>query len=201
MPRVSELKRNKKSASADLRPLWSADEIDERIREISRQVTVRYKDKHPLFVCFLKGGAPFAARLMFAIADQNPDFHPELDYMIISTYKDGYEAGEPRIVTDLAPDVVVKDRIVVMLDDLRDTGATAAFAEKHFLARGAAQVDYVTLVLKTNEAAKYKKPDIYGFECPKEYWLVGMGMDNSGVLPEACRWMSSIAVYQPAESN
>ena len=38
---------------------------------------------------------------MHAITKRDAIFHPELDYMMVSTYGSGKHAGEPRIVTDL----------------------------------------------------------------------------------------------------
>ena len=73
-------------------------------------VVERYKDKDPLFVCLLRGGAPFATKLMFEITKVDPSFNPEMDYTIIKTYGNRREGTASELVTDLAPDTQAKDR-------------------------------------------------------------------------------------------
>lgn len=174
--------------------LASKEALTVRINEMAREVIDRYRQKDTLFVCFMKGGVPFTAMLMHAIAELAPDFHPQVDYMTISTYKDERVAGEPRIVMDLAPDISVKGRTVVMLDDVLDTGTTANFAQSHFYNRGAEEVDLIVLVQKQNERGLYPRAELFGFESPSDLWLVGMGMDDSGKQREMNRWMGSIAI-------
>lgn len=175
--------------------LATAKEVDKKITEMAKEIIVRFNDSNPLFVCLLRGGAPFATKLMFAIVEQVPDFHPELDYLTISTYGDDRTAKQSRIVMDLAPDTQVHGRDVIILDDVLDQGYTAAFAREHLVDLGAKEVVLAVLVQKKLERLPEvtRNADFFAFEAPAD-WLIGMGMDDRRVAYEANRWMSSIAI-------
>jgi hypoxanthine phosphoribosyltransferase len=173
-------------------------EVNQIISLMALELRAKYKDKDPLFVCLLKGGAPFAAKLMHAIATQDPYFHPELDYMIISTYEDERVGRQPRIVTDLAPHTKATGREIAILDDVYDHGDTSNFAKQHLLSIGASEVDIVTLALKDIEGRTFPEPDMYGFKSG-DVWLTGMGMDDAHLANEANRWMGGIAISPKIE--
>ena len=59
----------------------------------------------------------------------------------------------------------------------------------HMLNKGATNVDLITLVDKEVERTAYEAPLISGFHAPNK-WLVGMGMDNKAVAPEAGRGLN-----------
>lgn len=181
--------------------LYSEAEVSARIWTMAQDVRDMYADSDPIFVAFLNGALPFASQLMTQITRQDPNFHPVLDCMIVSTYKDGMKAGKPRIVTDLAPTTHIVGRRIVMLDDLIDTGTTASFMDGVFRFRGAEEVDMVTLVQKQNPDSLYPDIMLYGFDAPKDAWLTGMGMDNAPYKREANRWMTSIAIVEPLDEQ
>lgn len=180
-----------------LTELYSESEVSARIWSLAQDVRDIYGNSNPLFVAFLNGALPFASQLMTQIARQDPSFNPVLDCMIVSTYKDGTKAGKPSIVTDLAPTTSVVGRRIIMLDDLIDTGTTAAYMDGVFRFRGAEEVDMITLVQKQNPDSLYPDVTLYGFDAPRDAWLTGMGMDNAPHKPEANRWMTSIAIVEP----
>src|SRR6478609_1632041 len=94
--------------------LHSTEDVDRRIDEMAAEIVERYRDDKPLFVCLLRGGAPFATRLMFAISRLDPHFHPELDYMTVRTYATERSASHPELVMGLAPGTDIHGRTVVM---------------------------------------------------------------------------------------
>jgi len=104
------------------RLIADAGAVANRIDQLGAELTHHYSGKRPLFICLLRGGAPFATQLMFAITRLDPAFHPELDYMTITTYGDKRTGGDPRIVMDQAPKTEPEGRSVVILDDVLDMG-------------------------------------------------------------------------------
>lgn len=170
--------------------LASSDEIDEKIKAIASKI-LEDCDSTPLFVGLLRGAAPFASKLMFAINRKNPDFHPELDYMMVSTYGVNKTAGEPHIITDLAPSTSVKGRDVIVLDDVLDKGITADFVYSHLRSRGASSLKLAVLCDKKTKREKPIEADYVGFTFG-DNWLSGMGMDNAAEAPEAYRWLDEI---------
>lgn len=169
------------------------EEVNQRIEEMAELIAGNYKAAKPLFICLLRGAAPFTSKLMFALTRKAPDFHPELDYMTVKTYSNRLQSKPPELVMDLAPDTEVKGRTVIILDDVLDEGQTADFVARHLKSLGAAQVDLVALVQKRKSRSVYKEAALFGFEAPDE-WIVGMGMDDPRINKEAYRWSDHIGV-------
>lgn len=173
------------------RTLYTEAQVDEQIARVAGEVIQDHKHDNPLFVGLLRGAAPFAGKLMFEIAKQAPDMHPDLDYMMVSTYGSGHHAHEPRIVTDLSPTTDVRDRTVIIVDDVLDKGITAEFVRKHLMSMGAHAVKLAVLAQKQVERVYDIFPDYCGFDAGDE-WLVGMGMDDAQLAHEGHRWNGRI---------
>ena len=171
--------------------LAGSDDVNQQINRIAMDILRDQPDKSPLFVALLRGAAPFSSRLMTEIAQQSPDYHPEIDYMMVSTYGAEKHASEPHIVTDLAPSTTVKDRSVVIIDDVLDKGITADFVTKHLQARGAAAIRLAVLCDKQTARERDITADYVGFRFD-DNWLVGMGMDDAETANEGYRWLDEI---------
>ncbi len=172
--------------------LISSSEVEQRISQMADSILTDYLNPSPLFVALLRGAAPFASKLMFALTEKAPDFHPEIDYMMISTYGTDRQAGKPQIVTDLAPSTVLAGRDVIVLDDVLDKGITAQFVTDYLLSNGARSVDIAVLAIKDTERFFPVTPRYHCFKVD-DVWLVGMGMDDHATTKEAYRWRSDIA--------
>ncbi len=173
------------------RTLYTEAHITHEIARIAQEIIATHHESAPLFVALLRGAAPFASKLLFEIAKQAPGMHPELDYMMVRTYGSGKTAGTPEIITDITPGTEVKDRTVIILDDVLDKGVTAQFVRNHFLDRGAQNVQLAVLVQKDTERYHPITADYYGFTARDE-WLVGMGMDDADLTHEGNRWLGEI---------
>ena len=173
--------------------LADANQIDQAISEVAKNIIRDLAGAQPLFVTLLRGAAPFASKLMFEITKQAPDMHPEVDYMTISTYGEERKASTPHIVMDLAPDTVVADRTIVIVDDVLDRGITSSFAVNTMFERGVKEVKLAVLVEKDIERDDVKSADYACFHAGEE-WLVGMGMDDASVGRDGYRWLDEIRV-------
>ncbi len=171
--------------------LATTEEINQKITAAASLILNDFPDRTPLFVALLRGAAPFSTKLMSEIVRQKQSYHPELDYMMVSTYGNGQHAGEPHIVTDLAPSTSVRGREVVVIDDVLDKGITADFVKKHMKNRGAARVKLAVLCDKRAVRERDITADYVGFEFD-DNWLVGMGMDDAGEANEGYRWLDEI---------
>lgn len=170
--------------------LASQNDVDQHIRRLAGEI-VKQEMTSPLFVGLLRGAAPFCSKLMLEIVRQSQDFHPELDYMMVSTYGGKRHASEPRIVTDLAPSTVVNGRTVIVIDDVLDKGITADFVKNHLLSRGAVNVKLAVLCDKQTVRERDVTADYIGFTFT-DNWLVGMGMDDASAATEGYRWLNEI---------
>lgn len=171
--------------------LATTAEVERQVTRIASEILKDKPGTSPLFVALLRGAAPFTSKLMFEITRQSPDYHPETDYMMVSTYGAERHASEPHIVTDLAPSTVVNGRDVVIIDDVLDKGITADFVTKHLRARGAADVRLTVLCDKRTARERDVTADYVGFEF-EDNWLVGMGMDDAEAASEGYRWLGEI---------
>lgn len=168
-------------------------EVNDKIKALASHIITDSQSSKPIFVALLRGAAPFASKLMFAIARQAPSFHPEIDYMMVSTYGDERSAGTPKIITDLAPTTNLTDRSVIIVDDVLDKGITADFVINHLMQKGARTVKLAVLVDKQTRRSKPVAADYACFNVD-DVWLAGMGMDDRATADEAYRW--SDAIYQ-----
>ena len=170
--------------------LASTQEIDRMIRHMARKIVEDYPDKSPLFVVLLRGAAPFASKLAFAITELQQDYHPEFDYMLVSTYGKDHRAKEPVIIADVAPDTIIKDKTVIILDDVIDLGVTSDFVKEVMNERGAKEVKLAVFASKAVPSRK-SQPDYYCMGAGDK-WLVGFGLDDAKLHHEAYRWIGEL---------
>ena len=177
------------------RRLYDRTQVRQRIGQLASEITAHYPSKaeldRPLFVGLLRGAMPFASMLMLEMQRQAPEFHPELDVMMVSTYGDGHHAGEPRIVTDLARTTSVFGRPVVLLDDVLDQGITAHFVMNHLDKLNPGSIELAVLAKKAVRRVHDITPNYYGFDVGNR-WVVGMGMDDAQHGKEHYRWLDEI---------
>ncbi|WP_348763591.1 phosphoribosyltransferase, partial [Hyphomonas atlantica] len=94
------------------------------------------------------------------------------------SYRDARESsGRVVVRADLARSV--KDKGVIILDDVFDTGRTLAFAKTHMLAKGAREVITCALTQKPWAPRGENGVDYCAIDAPGRY-LVGYGMDDAG---------------------
>ena len=170
--------------------LYTADQVTQRIDEMARDIIVRYPNNKPLFVCLLRGAVPFTSQLMTAITRHDPNFHPEVVYMQTSTYGSDRMPGETTAYSSVA-DADFAGQTIIVLDDCLDHGVTYAKVKQFLIDNDAASVKLVVLVNKDTARKGVDEPLIAGFTTP-DIWLVGMGMDDASVAPEAERWADYI---------
>ena len=152
------------------RVIYSEKEIDQRTAELGAQIAKDYADKTPLLVGLLKGSVPFLANLMKRI-----DCQLEVDFMDVSSYHGGTQSsGKVDIVKDLT--MSVKDRHVLIVEDIIDSGRTLAAVSELLQQRGARSLKIVTLLDKVEGRVVECPADYVGFDCPNEF-VVGYGLD------------------------
>ena len=187
------------------RQLYNSTEIQQRIGLMASEITAKYNGDDeefgdsPLFIALLRGGMPFASRLMFEMTRQAPEFHPELDYMMTSRYADRITPNaETKILKDLTPSTKIEDRRVILLDDVFDIGETAKTVREHLIGLGARSVELAVLIEKDIARTTEVMPDYVGFKAPDK-WLVGMGMDDGLVAKESYRWADGVWAVEQEE--
>jgi hypoxanthine phosphoribosyltransferase len=154
-----------------VRVLFDQAQIAQRIEELAREIAAR-QPQDLLVVAILKGSFMFAADLVRAL--HRAGLSPQMEFMHLSSYRAGtVSSGQVTILRDVESDV--RDRVVMLVDDILESGRTIAFAKDLLAARGA-QVWTCCLLEKPGKRAVSVQPDFVGFECP-DYFVVGYGMD------------------------
>jgi hypoxanthine phosphoribosyltransferase len=179
-------------------PLATRADIQARIEALGATLIAEFKNTNPLFVCLLRGGMPFASRLMFAIAQQDPYFHPELDYMTVSRYGKKQVASLPHIAMDLNSNTRTAGRPIIVLDDMIDRGGTYLFTKNHLKKKGAQAVYLAVLVQRELNEPREVDADFHCFSIASQEWLTGMGLDDTRIGIEANRWADFIAIANPS---
>lgn len=158
----------------NLEVLFSEQQIRERINELGRQITSEYAGKDLVLVSVLKGSCVFLADLMRAI-----DLRLTIDFMSVSSYKDGTQStGDVEILKDLSNSI--RDKDVIVVEDIIDTGNTLSRLLDILGARGANSIKLAAFLDKPEPRVKQEvKIDYCGFVIPNKF-VVGYGLDAAG---------------------
>ncbi len=155
--------------------LFSAEAIHQRNLELAQEIRRDITDAdlpNLLFISILKGSFVFAADLIRAV--HHAGMSPEVEFISISSYGAGTEAGEPVILRDVETDVT--NRHVFIIDDILESGGTLLFTKNLMIDRGAASVKTIALLDKETRRKHPINADYFGFKCPDKF-VVGYGMD------------------------
>jgi len=155
-----------------IRVLYDEAAIARRNEEMAKAIAAS-NPKDLLVVAVLKGSFMFAADLIRAM--HRVGLAPQVEFVHLSSYRAGtVSSGQVEILRDVQSEV--RDRDVLLVDDILESGRTLAFAKDLMAARGAAKVWSAVLLEKPGKRAVNIQADYVGFECP-DLFVVGYGMD------------------------
>ena len=154
-------------------PYLKEEAIQEKITELAAQLNKDYAGKRPLFLSILNGSFLFTADLFKQIT-----IEAEVSFIKLASYKGTSSTGN--VITAIGLDTNVKDRHIVILEDIIDTGKTL----HHYLP----QLDSmqpasfkIAVLLNKKEALQYPvKVDYACFDIPNKF-VVGYGLDYDGL--------------------
>lgn len=161
-------------SNPNLEIFYSAEMIQQRIREIGAQITEDYRGKDLVLVGILKGSCVFLADLMRAI-----DLPLTIDFMSVSSYKDGTKStGDVEILKDLGSPI--RDKDIILVEDIVDTGLTLTRLLELLSSRGARSIRLASFLDKPEPRINTELPIHYtGFVVPNHF-VVGYGLDAAG---------------------
>lgn len=167
--------------------LLTEEQIQNKVKELGEILTAEYEGKNPIVVGVLKGVAIFYADMIRQLK-----VPCQMDFMWISSYSGTHSTGNMMIRQDLSADI--KDRHVLILEDIFDTGNSLDFTVKHLQSRGAASIKICTLLDKPERRNPRVtlKADYTGFTIPNEF-VVGYGLDYG----EKYRNLPYVGVLKP----
>lgn len=150
----------------------SASAVDASIARMAGEIKQAIGDEFPLVLSVMGGAAVFTGMLLPRL-----DFPLEFDYIHLTRYRNMTQGGEMQ--WRVAPAESVKNRVVLVLDDILDEGQTMAAIRDRIVEMGARRFISAVLCEKTLEQAKPLRPDFCGFTVPDRY-IFGCGMDAKG---------------------
>ena len=167
--------------------LLTEEQIKNRVKELGEILTAEYEGKNPIIVGVLKGVVMFYADMVREIK-----VPCQMDFMWISSYSGTHSTGNMMVRQDLSADV--KDRHVLILEDIFDTGNSLDFTVKHLKSRNPASIKICTLLDKPERRNPRVtlEADYTGFTIPNAF-VVGYGLDYD----EQYRNLPYIGILKP----
>jgi len=164
---------------AHLAPLISARQIERRLATLAREIETQIPSRErPIAVVVLQGAFIFAADLLRYL---KATYEIDVAFLRCQSYGAATQSsGRVLLLQDIEPDVDLRKRTVLLIDDILDTGLTTEFLVDHLRKRGAKKVRVCVLLHRRESTRKRRlKPDFKGFDIADEF-VVGYGLDHAG---------------------
>lgn len=146
--------------------------ITQAVGRVAAEIVTTLRDTEPLVLAVMGGGVVFAGQLLPRLR-----FPLEFDFIHVTRYRGGTTGRE--ISWPVAPHVPLKDRTVLVVDDILDEGRTLAAIRDRFLAEGVRAFYSAVLCEKLLQQDKPVRADFVGVTVPDRY-VFGCGMDVEG---------------------
>jgi len=153
-------------------PFIDADKIATSIATLAQKIQNDYQDKNPLFVGVLNGSFLFVADLV-----RQFDGDCEVSFIKMASYEGTSTTGVVNELIGLKEDI--KDRHVIILEDIVDTGNTLEKLAELLEKDKPASIEIATLLFKPNAYQKSFPVNYVAMEVGNEF-LVGYGLDYDG---------------------
>jgi hypoxanthine phosphoribosyltransferase len=155
-----------------MKVLIGVDELKKRVAELGEQIATDYQGRPLTIVGVLTGSLIFLADLVRQL-----DLHLRIGLIQASSYRGATTQAGPLLVgPELLPDL--RDRHVLLLDDILDTGHTLSHLIQHIQSLGVASLRVAVLLRKHGRQEIVLEPDYVGFEIPNRF-VVGYGLDHN----------------------
>jgi len=165
-----------------LHRLFTRAEIESAVKRLASEITGDYRDKNPLIIGILKGSFVFLADLIRQL-----DFPLEIEFIRLSSYGSGRQtSGKVKVVQGLR--AAVRERHVLMAEDIVDTGITVAYLLGYLKKKKAASLRLCALTDKPSRRRVPVTINYLGLTVPDKF-LVGYGLDSDEKyrnLPDIC---------------
>lgn len=162
-------------ATADL--LYSEAEVEAALDKMAEQINHELDGRDPLVLCVMNGGIVIAGKLI-------PRLRIALTIDAINASRYQNKTSGSSIEWVLKPGAPLKDRTILIIDDILDEGITLQAIIAYCLEQGASSVYSAVLVDKILDHDKPIKADFVGLTTENRY-LFGYGMDYKGYLRNA----------------
>ncbi len=146
--------------------------VNQAISSIAIQLNQYYIEKMPLVLCVMSGAAYFTGQLLPQLK-----FPLELDYVQATRYQGDLQGKTLKWI--VKPKETIKNRSVLILDDILDEGITLQKIIEECHLFGAKEIKSAVLIEKKLSLSKPIQADYVGLTVPNRY-VFGCGMDIHG---------------------
>jgi hypoxanthine phosphoribosyltransferase len=155
------------------KPYIKALQLHEQIAKLAKQINEDYADKKPLFIAILNGSFMFASDLFKELT-----IEAEICFIKLASYKGTKSTGN--VITSIGLDEPLKDRHVVIIEDIVDTGKTLHAFLPQLINQQPASLKIAVLLHKPDAMEYPLTIDYLGFIVPNKF-LLGYGLDYDGL--------------------
>ena len=163
---------------------FSREAVSVRVKELGSEIAEFYKGSELTVIALMNGGAFFACDLV-----REMDIPLYFDSMRISSYVHDQRTTDIKFSGELK--LEVKNRHILIADDVFDSGETIRACKEYLLNCGALSVKSAVLVNK-KVSNRNSEPDWACFDSPDRY-IVGFGLDSE----EYYRNLPFVGVLKP----
>jgi len=154
------------------KPFIGEAKLQEAIQKVADKLNKDLKDENPLFLIVLNGAFVFAADLL-----RKFNYDCDISFIKLSSYSGTKSTHTVREIIGL--DYNVKDRTIVLIEDIVDTGITMEHVINQMDKLGAKEVKIATLLFKPGSFQKSYDIDYIALDIPNDF-IVGYGLDYDG---------------------
>ena len=162
----------------------SSNKIKARVEQIGRELSMEYEGETPLLIGVLKGSFIFLSDLIRTLS-----IECEISFLQLKSYDGIKSTGNVDIIRDF--DVNLKNRHVVIVEDIIETGNTLKFLLNKLKDIPTKSIRIVSLLVKDTNRPFEFIIDHIGFEISQEF-VVGYGLDYN----QSFRHLDSIYVLE-----
>ncbi len=151
----------------------SSSDIERKVQEIADAIREDFHEKYPMFLVVMNGAFIFAADLIRKL-----DFPCELNFVRIKSYHGTESSGKIDIY--MPPNIDLKDRHLIIVEDIIDTGNTMAAFIPELKKYEPASIRLASILVKPDALKHDITTDYPGFIIPNKF-VVGYGLDYDGM--------------------
>jgi hypoxanthine phosphoribosyltransferase len=150
----------------------SEAKIQERVKQIAKELSEKYVDKNPLFLGILNGSFMFIADIF-----KHVSIPCEVSFLKLNSYHNTTSTEKVKELIGLNQSI--EGRHVIVLEDIVDTGRTLDYVLKTIAIKNPASIEVATFLHKPSATVIPIKIDYVGFEIENQF-VLGYGLDYNG---------------------
>jgi hypoxanthine phosphoribosyltransferase len=154
-------------------PFIKSADIEKEISRMAAEMDRDYRGKRPLFIAILNGSFMFASELF-----KHLTIEAEISFIKLASYKGTKSTGN--VITSIGLDETLKDRHIIILEDIVDTGKTLAMFLPTLVNQNPASLKVASLLHKPDALEHKITIDYLGFSVANKF-LLGFGLDYDGL--------------------